>query len=84
MSQDEKSFVRGLFFFDAGNVNSESIQYELLGEKEPGFFDLRKSIGFGIRVITPIGVLRFEHGSKLDKRPYESPDKFEFTVSGLF
>ena len=84
LSQDEKSFVRGLFFFDAGNVNSESKQYNLLGEKEPGFFDLRKSIGFGIRVITPMGVLRFEHGSKLDKRPYESPDKFEFTVSGLF
>jgi len=84
LSQDEKSFVRGLFFFDAGNVNSESRQYNLLGEKEPGFFDLRKSIGFGIRVITPMGVLRFEHGSKLDKRPYESPDKFEFTVSGLF
>jgi len=84
LSQDEKSFVRGLFFFDAGNVNSESRQYQLLGEKEPGFFDLRKSFGIGIRVITPMGVLRFEHGSKLDKRPYESPDKFEFTVSGLF
>ena len=84
LSQDEKSFVRGLFFFDAGNVNSESRQYNLLGEKEPRFFDLRKSIGFGIRVITPMGVLRFEHGSKLDKRDYESPDRFEFTVSGLF
>ncbi len=84
LSQDENSFVRGLFFFDAGNVNSESRQYQLLGEKEPDFFDLRKSVGFGIRVITPMGVLRFEHGSKLDKRPYESPDKFEFTVSGLF
>lgn len=84
LSQDERSFVRGLFFFDAGNVNSESRQYSLLGEKEPNFFDLRKSIGFGVRVITPMGVLRFEHGSKLDKRPHESPDRFEFTVSGLF
>ena len=84
LSQDERSFVRGLFFFDAGNVNSESRQYELLGENEPKFFDMRKSIGFGIRVITPMGVLRFEHGSKLDKEPHESPDRFEFTVSGLF
>ena len=84
LSQDEKSFVRGLFFFDAGNVNSESRQYELLGENEPKFFDMRKSIGFGIRVITPMGVLRFEHGSKLDKQTHESPDRFEFTVSGLF
>ena len=84
LSQDEKSFVRGLLFFDAGNVNAESRQYQLLGEEEPSFFDLRKSAGFGVRVITPMGVLRFEYGSKLDKRPSETPDRFEFTVSGLF
>ena len=83
-SQDENSFVRGLVFLDAGNVNAESEQYKLLGEKEPGFFDLRKSSGFGVRVITPMGVLRFEYGMKLDKRPHETPDRFEFTVSGLF
>jgi len=47
-------------------------------------FDLRKSAGMGVRVITPMGVLRFEYGSKLDKRPSETPDRFEFTVSGLF
>ena len=78
------SFVRGLVFLDAGNVNAEPEQYKLLGEKEPGFFDLRKSSGFGVRVITPMGVLRFEYGMKLDKRPHETPDRFEFTVSGLF
>ena len=84
LSQDENSFVRGLVFMDAGNVNAESRQYQLLGETEPGFIDLRKSAGFGVRVITPMGVLRFEYGSKLDKRPDETPDRFEFTVSGLF
>ncbi len=84
LSQDENSFVRGLVFLDAGNVNAESRQYKLLGEKEPGFFDMRKSAGMGVRVITPMGVLRFEYGSKLDKRPHETPDRFEFTVSGLF
>ena len=83
-SQDENSFVRGLVFLDAGNVNAESEQYKLLGEKEPGVFDLRKSSGFGVRVITPMGVLRFEYGMKLDKLPHETPDRFEFTVSGLF
>jgi len=55
-----------------------------LAKKNPVFFDLRKSAGFGVRVITPMGVLRFEYGSKLDKRHYETPDRFEFTVSGLF
>ena len=84
LSQDEKSFVRGLLFFAAGHANAESRQYQLLGEEEPSFFDLRKSAGFGVRVITPMGVLRFEYGSKLDKRPSETPDRFELTVSGLF
>ena len=84
LSQDENSFVRGVLFMDAGNVNAESRQYQLLDETEPEFFDMRKSAGFGVRVITPMGVLRFEHGSKLDKRPSETPDRFEFTVSGLF
>ncbi len=84
LSRDERSFVRGLIFFDAGNVNAEPEQYSLLGEKEPRFFDLRRSTGGGIRVITPMGVLRFEYGMKLDQRAGESPDRFEFTISGLF
>jgi outer membrane protein insertion porin family len=84
LSRDEQSFVRGVVFFDAGNVNVEKRQYELLGEKEPEFFDLRKSAGLGVRLITPVGVLRFEYGYKLDRRPGEGPDKFEFNISGLF
>lgn len=78
------SNVRGVIFYDAGNVSAEPIQYSLLGEKEPDFFNLRHSIGAGARVITPIGVLRFEFGQKLDQREGESPDKFDFTISGLF
>ena len=84
LSRDEKSFIRGVVFADAGNVNAEPVQYRLLGEREPGFFDIRKSAGAGVRVITPMGVLRFEYGMKLDARDGESPDRFEFTVSGLF
>ena len=84
LSRDEKSFIRGVVFADAGNVNAETFQYRLLGEREPGFFDMRKSAGAGVRVITPMGVLRFEYGMKLDARDGESPDRFEFTVSGLF
>ena len=84
LSRDEKSFVRGVVFIDAGNVNSEPIQYKLLNEKEPRFFDLRLSSGAGVRVITPMGVLRFEYGFKLDTKKGESPDRFEFTISGLF
>ena len=84
LSRDEKSFIRGVVFADAGNVNAEPVQYRLLGEREPGFLDMRKSAGAGVRVITPMGVLRFEYGMKLDARDGERPDRFEFTVSGLF
>lgn len=84
LSQDEQSFVRGVVFYDAGNVNAEKIQYELLGEKEPDFFELRHSAGLGLRLITPVGVLRFEYGYKLDRREGEKPDRFDFHVSGLF
>jgi len=78
------SNMRGVIFYDAGNVNAEAIQYNLLGEKEPGFLKLRHSVGGGARVITPIGVLRFEWGQKLDPLKGESLGKFHFTISGLF
>jgi outer membrane protein insertion porin family len=84
LSRDERSFIRGVVFYDAGNVNAEPEQYELLGEKEPSFLDLRRSTGGGVRLITPMGVLRFEYGIKLDTRPGESPDRFDFSISGLF
>ena len=76
--------LRGVVFYDAGNVNSENIQYKLLGATAPDFFDLLQSVGFGVRFITPVGVLRFEYGAKLATEKGESPDKFDFTISTLF
>ncbi len=76
--------VRGVVFYDAGQVNSESIQYSLLQEEEPGFFDVLHSVGVGVRIITPIGVLRFEYGAKINPGENESPDEFDFTISTLF
>ncbi|OGG96956.1 MAG: outer membrane protein assembly factor BamA [Candidatus Lambdaproteobacteria bacterium RIFOXYD2_FULL_50_16] len=75
--------IRGLFFFDAGNVWSEDRMYEILGVKKDPFY-LRKSYGTGIRMITPMGVFRFEYGIKLDKKPQEEPSRLDFTISGLF
>ena len=76
--------LRGAIFFDAAQVNAESRQYQILGEEEPGFFDLLQSVGVGFRIITPVGVIRFEYGRKLDAAPNESKDKFDFTISSLF
>ena len=76
--------LRGAIFYDAAQVNAESRQYQVLGEEEPGFFDLLNSVGVGFRIITPVGVIRFEYGRKLDAAPNESKDKFDFTISSLF
>ncbi|MCH9045751.1 MAG: outer membrane protein assembly factor BamA [SAR324 cluster bacterium] len=75
---------RGVVFYDAGQVNAEKVQYEILNEDEPDFFDLLQSVGAGVRIITPLGVFRFEYGRKLKVREGESPDEFDFTISTLF
>lgn len=75
--------IRGVIFYDAGNVWSEEKAYDLTGNsRDLGYF--RSSIGTGIRLITPMGVLRFEYGMKLDQKASESPSKFDFHISGLF
>ncbi|MBI4083123.1 MAG: outer membrane protein assembly factor BamA [Candidatus Lambdaproteobacteria bacterium] len=76
--------VRGVAFYDAGQVNAEPRQYAILDAKEPAFFNLLQSVGAGIRLITPLGVLRFEYGYKLVRQRREAPDKFDFTISTLF
>jgi outer membrane protein insertion porin family len=76
--------LRGVVFYDAGNVNAEPTQYQLLNTPEPNFLDLLQSYGGGMRLISPLGVLRFEYGIKAAPRKGESPDKFDFTISTLF
>ncbi len=79
----EGSNIRGLIFFDMGNVWAEDRMYEITGVKKDDW-DYRKSVGAGVNLITPMGVLRFEYGIKLDKRDGESASKFDFHISGLF
>ena len=79
----EGTRIRGLVFFDAGNVWAEDRMYEIAGQKKDDWY-YRMSTGVGVNLITPMGVLRFEYGVKLDKKPAESPSKFDFHISGLF
>ncbi len=55
--------LRLVAFMDVGNVYSQDQQFDL-GE-------LRRSVGFGIRFITPVGPVRMDWGFKLDRRPGE-------------
>jgi outer membrane protein insertion porin family len=45
---------------------------------------LRKSVGAGIRWMSPIGPLRFEWGIPLDLRKDDKPAGLEFTVGTSF
>ena len=68
--------VKGVFFYDAGNV------YPTLDRLDPT--DLREALGAGLHVVTPIGPLRFEYGRKLGRRPGESPGEFFIAIGGPF
>jgi outer membrane protein insertion porin family len=66
--------LKGLVFFDAGDAFTE---YEE--------FDIKKSVGAGIRWLSPMGLLRLEYGYALDEiREQGNRGKFEFSVGQSF
>jgi outer membrane protein insertion porin family len=82
--------ISGVAFFDVGNAyNLESRFCSRLGTDAcPSAVDmvtgLRKSVGVGVRWLSPLGPLRFEWGLPLDLRPGEKPAGLEFTMGGSF
>jgi outer membrane protein insertion porin family len=68
--------LSAIAFMDLGNVwtNSSSLEN----------FDLRKGMGIGIRYNSPLGILRFDYGIKLDRRQDESFGEFYFSVGQAF
>jgi outer membrane protein insertion porin family len=70
----EEARLKGVLFFDAGRAFEQS---------EP-MDSLRRTAGFGIRWISPIGPIRLEYGRNLDPRPYESNGRIEFTFGTFF
>jgi outer membrane protein assembly factor BamA len=75
--------MKGLVFYDAGNVWAENRMYEMTGQERNDWY-YRQSFGTGVNIITPMGVLRFEYGFKINKLEGETPGKFHFHISGLF
>jgi outer membrane protein insertion porin family len=77
--------LRGVVFYDAGNVYSEKenlFQSSQRGGTLP--LGLFHSFGFGIRWFSPLGPLRFETGFPLTRRPIDDPYLFEFTIGNFF
>lgn len=69
-------FLRGVAFFDAGNV------YYRLRDFKP--FSLRTSAGFGLRIESPLGLLRIDYGVNLKPRPGETKSAVFFSIGQAF
>ncbi|HUS27399.1 MAG TPA: outer membrane protein assembly factor BamA [Kofleriaceae bacterium] len=86
----KKLGLSGVAFFDLGNAyNLESRFCNRPGTDAcPSAIEmvsgLRKSVGVGVRWLSPLGPLRFEWGLPLDLRPGEKPAGLEFTIGGSF
>lgn len=68
--------VDGIFFFDAGNVFSQSQSWT--------FNHIRRSVGLGIRWFSPIGPVIVEWGYNLAPYPWERHAVADFTMGGTF
>ena len=68
--------LKGVFFFDAGNVWDVGESYRL--------DDLKMSIGFGFRWMSPVGPLRLEWGYNLQPKEGEKRQGWDFAIGTFF
>ncbi len=69
-------WLEGVTFFDMGNV------YENLGDFNP--FDVRTSVGLGLRLNVPAIFLRLDYGISLTSREFEKKGVFYFSIGQAF
>jgi outer membrane protein insertion porin family len=88
----ESAGIRGVIFTDGGNAwnlernireapDSDDIAYSVVNFNP---LQIRTSVGFGFRWISPMGPLRFEWGIPLNRRSGEGPVEFQFTIGNSF
>jgi outer membrane protein assembly complex protein YaeT len=63
-------------FLDIGNVYPEVSDLSIP--------DLRKSVGLGLRYLTPIGPIRLDYGHKIRRLPGEAPGRLHLTIGYAF
>jgi outer membrane protein assembly complex protein YaeT len=63
-------------FLDVGNVYPEVADVSIP--------ELRKSVGLGVRYLTPIGPIRLDYGHKIHRLPGESSGRFHLTIGYAF
>jgi outer membrane protein insertion porin family len=93
----KKLGLSGVAFFDIGNAynledrfcsrrNGSPVAAAVDACIQPSgmFGGLRKSVGFGVRWLSPMGPLRFEWGIPLDLKRGEKPSGLDFTIGTSF
>ncbi len=68
--------LNGVCFLDMGNVWDDDSGY--------GVSDLRKSVGLGVRWLSPMGPLSIEWGYNIDKEKGDDTSNWEFRMGGSF
>lgn len=68
--------LNGVVFYDMGTVWSQKYKFSSS--------EIRKSVGLGIRWLSPLGPLRIEWGYNIDKKPKEDSSNLNFQIGGGF
>lgn len=68
--------LTGLVFYDTGFVHEDADDWD--------WNELRKSVGFGFRWLSPMGPLRLEWGMNIDPREDEDTSLWDFSIGGRF
>jgi len=68
--------LHGVLFYDMGSVWSKEHPFKSS--------EIRKSVGFGVRWLSPLGPLRIEWGYNIDKKPKEDSSNLNFQIGGGF
>ncbi len=66
--------LKGVVFFDAGNVYEDSWDFD----------EVKTSVGGGFRWLSPMGPLRLEWGYVLDPKEDEEQSNWDFSIGGSF
>ena len=66
----------GVLFLEFGNVWSKPDDFSIN--------DLRGTIGGGLRLDSPLGIVRFDYGVNIDRRHNESRTKLYFSMGQAF
>jgi outer membrane protein insertion porin family len=69
--------LKGLVFFDYGGAFDEDKSFDFSE-------DMRNTVGFGVRWLSPLGPIRLEWGFNIDSKPDENDNKLEFSMGGVF